>query len=196
MNVISLYALLCLGALLSLASCGSNGNGTGPEPSPWEACLVGHILAPGGDSCTYPGRNEVLSVNASGEACVDDDCADASFRRLVKTSNGKTVLELELTALDDGRYAITKLGNETRTVREILQAAGELSEPVVCSVGLTLGPGESCRHDDGTSFFTFEVRADGFGCVGGICGGTGLTLNKLFGDKKWRHLDDCEPPLN
>ena len=185
--VISLYALLCLGAVLSLASCGNNGNGTGPEPSPWEDCVVGQILAAGTDPCTYPNRNEVLSINESGEACFDDDCdATFSWKRYFETSNGKTVLELELTALDDGRYAITKLGNETRTVqevREMLQEAGELSEPVVCSVGLRLGPGESCRHDDGTSFFTFEVRSDGFGCVGGICAGTSLNLNDFSATK-------------
>ena len=123
----TLYTLIWLGAVLSLASCGSNGNGAGPEPSPWEDCAVGQILASGTDPCTYPSRNEILSVNESGEVCLDDDCGDATFRRHVKTSNGKTVLELELTALDDGRYAITKLGNETRTVREILQEAGSLA---------------------------------------------------------------------
>ena len=172
----ALYVLICLQAVaISLVSCGSNGNG--PEPSPWEDCVVGQILASGDDPCSYPGRSEVISVNASGEACLDDDCGDASFRRHFKTRNGKTVLELELTALGDGRYGITRLGEETRTARDILRDAGELREPVTCSVGLTLGPGESCRHDDGTSYFVFEVKPDGYGCVGGLCSGGSLTLN-------------------
>ena len=179
--VIRLFALFCSGVVLPLASCDGNGP-AGPErePSPWEDCAVGQILAPGSDPCTYPGRNEVVSVNASGEACFDDDCADVTLRWHFRTENGKTVIELELTAIGDGRYGITRLGKETRTVREILQGAGELEEPVVCSVGLTLGPGESCRHDDGTNSFVFEVKPDGRGCVGSLCvSGSSLSINAL-----------------
>ena len=62
--IIRLYAMICLGAVLLLASCGGNGNSpAGSEPSPWEDCTVGQILVLGGDPCTYPGRSEVVSVN-------------------------------------------------------------------------------------------------------------------------------------
>ena len=55
-----------------------------------------------------------------------------------------------------------------------------------CTVGMELGLGESCSFSGGV----FEVRDDGFGCVGGICAGTGLTLNnfrasKITGTSRW-----------
>ena len=179
--LVGLYALIRLGTVISLASCGSNGKG--PESSPWEDCAVGQILSPGGEPCTYPGRSEVLSVNEAGELCLDEHCNASDFRRHIKTENGKVVLELELTALGDGRYGITKLGNETRTAREILQGVQEFEEPVACYVGLTLGPGESCRHDDGTNFFLFEVKPDGDGCIGGICSGGSININDFSATK-------------
>lgn len=57
-----------------------------------------------------------------------------------------------------------------------------------CTVGMELGQGESCTFGSAV----FEVRDDGFGCVGGsICAGTGLNLNnfratKITGTSRWR----------
>ena len=154
--VIRLNALICLGAVVSLASCGGNGNGSaGPErePSPWEDCTVGQILGLGSDPCTYPGRSEVVSVNEAGEACFDEECGDGLW--VSSSENGQTVLEIEITAIGGGFYGITRLGNQTATVRDIRKGPDSPFE--TCRVGSTLGPGDSCYHDDGTSFFVFEV---------------------------------------
>ncbi len=180
--VLRLVRIALLGAVLSLASCGSDGNGagpTGPEPSPWEACAIGQILTAGTDPCTYPNRNEVLSVNESGEACLDDECGDGM--RVSRSENGQTVLDIEVTAIGGGFYGITQLGSQTKTVREIRKGPDSPFE--TCQVGSTLGPGDSCCHDDGTNFFVFEVRSDGFGCLGGLCSGSGITVNDFSATK-------------
>ena len=58
-----------------------------------------------------------------------------------------------------------------------------------CTVGKVLEPGESCTYSGGT----FEVRSDGFGCVGSgsICAGQGLNLgsfsaSKISGTTNWK----------
>ncbi len=59
-----------------------------------------------------------------------------------------------------------------------------------CTIGLELGPGQSCSYSGGT----FEVRDDGFGCAfgGSICSGAGITLNNFSAKKisnnpvRWR----------
>lgn len=59
-----------------------------------------------------------------------------------------------------------------------------------CTVGLELGPGQSCSYSGNT----FEVREDGFGCAfgGSVCAGTGITLNNFSAEKisdnpvRWR----------
>ena len=43
----------------------------------------------------------------------------------------------------------------------------------VCTVGMELGPGDSCEFGGSV----LRVREDGFGCVGPICAGTGVTIN-------------------
>ena len=182
--VIRLVRIALLGVVLSLASCGSNGNDngagpTGSAPSPWEACVVGQILASGTDPCTYPNRSEVLSVNESGEACLDAECGDGI--RVSRSENGQTVLDIEVAAIGGGFYGITQLGSQTKTVREIRKGPGSPFEP--CQVGSTLGPGASCCHDDGTNFFVFEVKSDGDGCVGGLCSGSSLSLNDFSATK-------------
>ena len=55
--------------------------------------------------------------------------------------------------------------------------------PVMCSVGLQLRPGESCRYDDGANSFVFEVKSNGDGCVGGICSGGGIFFNDFSATK-------------
>lgn len=57
-----------------------------------------------------------------------------------------------------------------------------------CNIGMELGPGESCSFSGGV----FEVRDDGFGCIGGgsLCAGTGITINnfrasKISGTSRW-----------
>ncbi len=43
-----------------------------------------------------------------------------------------------------------------------------------CFVGMTLEPGESCRHNGST----FEVRQDGYGCLdNSICAGIGINIS-------------------
>lgn len=56
-----------------------------------------------------------------------------------------------------------------------------------CVVGMTLDTGESCAFDS----VVFEVRDDGFGCVGSICAGRSINLNsfrasKISGSSRWR----------
>ena len=170
--------LLCLS--LVILSCSSDDRGT-DSPSPWDDCALGQILTPDGDPCTYPGRNEVVSVNTEGELCYEDNCRTTDFGRYRKEENGERVLDLGVASLGDGRYAITRIGNDTLTVREILERAGEVAELVVCTVGLKLKPGEGCTFDGGE----FEVRDDGFGCIaeGSICAGTGMHINNFSAEK-------------
>lgn len=57
----------------------------------------------------------------------------------------------------------------------------------VCTVGMELGPGESCMFGGSV----LSVREDGFGCVGPICAGTSVTINdfsatRLAGTDRWR----------
>ena len=57
----------------------------------------------------------------------------------------------------------------------------------VCTVGMELGPGESCMFGDAVLL----VREDGFGCVGPICTGTSVTINdfsatRIAGTDRWR----------
>ena len=57
----------------------------------------------------------------------------------------------------------------------------------VCTVGMELGPGDSCEFG-GT---VLRVREDGFGCVGPLCAGTGVTINdfsatRIAGTDRWR----------
>ncbi|MCY3738770.1 MAG: hypothetical protein OXG13_20390 [Gemmatimonadaceae bacterium] len=166
-------------ASLVLLSCGDD-RGTDPQ-SPWDDCALGQILTPDGDPCTYPGRNEVVSVNTEGEYCFEDNCRTADFARHRKVEDGERVLDLGLASLGDGRYAITRIGGETITVPEILERAGEAAELAVCAVGLTLKPGEGCTFNGGV----FEVRDDGSGCIGdgAICAGTGIHINNFSAEK-------------
>ena len=54
-----------------------------------------------------------------------------------------------------------------------------------CRVGALLSPGESCTHSSPGNSFTFNVRNDGFGCIGGsICAGTGLRINNFVAEKQ------------
>ena len=145
-------------ALVGLLSCGGGGDGEGNgemEIGPRKSdCRLGQILR-SGDSCTYPGRPEVVSVNQSGEGCLDSDC-DEDEQRFRRTKNGQVVLELQITPIGSVTWGITQLGDLTTTVREILRN----SDIEDCEVGLKLNPGEICLH--GT--LTFEVRQDGFAC--------------------------------
>ena len=198
------YPACCAGAALCilLLSCG-NDRGTDPFVSPWDDCTLGQILTPDGDPCTYPGRNEVVSVNAKGEYCFEEKCEKADLARIWKGKTdlariwkavkdwedmeslmGERVLDLELASLGDGRYAITRIGNETLTVTEILERAGEragASGLVACTVGLTLKPGEGCTFFGGV----FRVRDDGYGCIegGAICAGKGMHINNFSAEK-------------
>ena len=50
-----------------------------------------------------------------------------------------------------------------------------------------LGPGDSCEFGGSV----LRVREDGFGCVGPLCAGTGVTINdfsatKIAGTDRWR----------
>ena len=55
---------------------------------------------------------------------------------------------------------------------------------VRCVVGLTLKSGESCSYVGGGSNFTFNVREDGFGCIGdALCAGKGLHINTFSASK-------------
>ena len=52
-----------------------------------------------------------------------------------------------------------------------------------CAVGGTLSAGESCSHGSQGNSFTFTVRNDGTGCVGGIFSGNRVT-NKNFSARR------------
>ena len=52
-----------------------------------------------------------------------------------------------------------------------------------CEIGATLSAGQSCSHESTGSTFTFTVRDDGTGCVGGICSGRSVTI-KNFSARK------------
>ena len=59
----------------------------------------------------------------------------------------------------------------------------------VCQVDDVLTPGDSCEIPGNGG--TFRVTAAGSGCIGGICGGTGLNINqfsaeKIAGTNNWR----------
>ena len=55
---------------------------------------------------------------------------------------------------------------------------------VRCVVGLTLKSGESCSYVGGGNNFTFNVREDGFGCIGDThCVGKGIYLNEFVATK-------------
>ena len=57
-------------------------------------------------------------------------------------------------------------------------------DEVRCVVGLTLKSGESCSYVGGGSNFTFNVREDGFGCIGtNHCVGEGIYLNDFVATK-------------
>ena len=52
-----------------------------------------------------------------------------------------------------------------------------------CEIGATLSAGQSCSHESTGSMFTFTVRDDGTGCVGGVCSGSGVTINNFSARK-------------
>ena len=59
------------------------------------------------------------------------------------------------------------------------RGGGEGNAGGACFVGQELSPGQSCTFGSNT----FRVTSEGQGCVGGICAGTGLTLNDFSATK-------------
>ena len=54
----------------------------------------------------------------------------------------------------------------------------------VGGVGSIVSPGQSIRYEGGGNSFTFMVRQDGFGCLGGsICAGQGINANDFSATK-------------
>ena len=60
---------------------------------------------------------------------------------------------------------------------------GSSMAPGSCEIGATLSAGQSCSHESTGNMFTFTVRDDGTGCVGGVCGGRGIQLNNFSARK-------------
>ena len=60
---------------------------------------------------------------------------------------------------------------------------GSSMAPGSCEIGATLSAGQSCSHESTGNMFTFTVRDDGTGCVGGVCAGRGIQLNNFSARK-------------
>ena len=85
---------------------------------------------------------------------------------------------------DERIYAYSASG--TSTDPETTTGTGGSNQGAsACSVGALLSPGESCTHSSSGNSFTFNVRNDGFGCIGSsICAGTGLRINNFVAEKQ------------
>ena len=60
---------------------------------------------------------------------------------------------------------------------------GSSMAPGSCEIGATLSAGQSCSHESTGNMFTFTVRDDGTGCVGGVCSGGGIQINNFSARK-------------
>ena len=60
---------------------------------------------------------------------------------------------------------------------------GSSMVPGSCEIGATLSAGQSCSHESTGNRFTFTVRDDGTGCVGGVCSGGGIQINNFSARK-------------
>ncbi len=74
-------------------------------------------------------------------------------------------------------------GGSTMTPPQTPGGGSPMPTPTSCMVGGTLSAGQSCSHESPGNRFTFTVRDDGTGCVGGICGGAGITTNNFSARK-------------
>ena len=60
---------------------------------------------------------------------------------------------------------------------------GSSMAPGSCEIGATLSAGQSCSHESTGNMFTFTVRDDGTGCVGGVCSGGSIKINNFSARK-------------
>ena len=107
------------------------------------------------------------------------------------------VLSVSLTSLflvgcgDEEEPSLVE-GDEEGNGEQEVSSAEEISpmadvpavpDEVRCVVGLTLKIGESCSYVGGGNNFTFNVRDDGLGCVGGLCSGNSVQINRFSASK-------------
>ena len=111
---------LALGAGVLAAACGGDGGSTPsapppatpapapapPPPPPPPTCTVGLVLR-AGDSCTYPGTSETLTVNADGSATFSSVTSDASIN--ISTDS----LTLVATRQSDGSWIVERVGADS-----------------------------------------------------------------------------------
>ena len=139
--------------------------------------------------------NQTVDVGAEVTVAVNITDADVGDTHTVKASSDDTnvaTVSISGTTLTIKGVAI---GTATLTVsaRDDSGQDNAAAVPVTftltvnavrCVVGLTLKSGESCSYVGGGSNFTFNVREDGFGCIGdALCAGKGLHINAFSASK-------------
>ena len=124
----------------------------------------------------YQDGQIIYTVTNGAEWDVDSDASDTeTLEKGQYTAWNFAELYKEL---QDGRLWVDVYSNIGRptTSQEAITATG-------CGIGDTVSAGETCRYEGGGNNFTFTVKANGQGCWGGICAGTGLTLNNFMASK-------------
>ena len=107
----------------------------------------------------------------------DDDGSGTNFSIARSVSAGTYYIKVEEFWYNTGSY----------TVHASFQSGGSSGGGGACSVGQVLSPGQSCNVGNNR----FEVRSDGYGCLGFVCAGESLTINrfrasKIAGTSRWR----------
>ena len=161
-------------AITGLTSCGGGGGGGTPTNGPGDQVVI-----------TPPGGAPIeVSVGDRITASGDIVRRGASTPGTLNGARGTFMCESRGCSLRTSSVS----GSEVRTVTGVdgitFTPASTTPTPPpptssACSVGGTLSAGQSCSHTGGGGSFTFTVRADGFGCVGGICSGRSISLNNF-----------------
>ena len=99
-----------------------------PAPEPVPTCQVGMVLRPG-ESCTYPGTSDTLTVNSDGTASFLFITSGSS----INITSGN--ISLQATRQSDGSWRIERVGNDATAVGDAIELVGELE----CSVERHLG---------------------------------------------------------
>ena len=172
---------LAIGAGILAGACGGDGGSapsapppTTPAPSPAPAppppptCTVGLVLR-AGDSCTYPGTSQTLTVNADGSATFGFVTSGASINI---SSNNITLIA---TRQNDGSWLVQQVGAESANRAPV--AVGTIPGQTLTEGGgaRTVDVSANFRDPDGDAL-TYAASSSRPGIVRVTVSGSRLTL--------------------
>ena len=117
-----------------------------PAPDPAPTCQVGMVLRPG-ESCTYPGTSNVLTINPDGTASFLSSTVGSSIN--IRSSN----ISLQATRQSDGSWRIERVGSSSAgtgagTPNRAPRAVGSIPDQTLTEDGNATTVDVSARFTD------------------------------------------------